>query len=481
MGTIGVVGRERREVAWRSCGSRRASCGVRAPRRIRSRAVTGTTTGGRSSSRAGSATARSPGAAADWWHRYGADLTLAAELGQTAHKLSIEWSRIEKEPGVYDEAALAHYDEMLRAMRDLGLTPYVVLHHFTNPLWLEATGCWENADTPARFARSRGCAPSASAIWSRRGSPSTSRCWSRRSATSSDTGRPSARAGARACGPPRNLMLGAPACVRRSEGGAAATSRSASRSTRPSSSCPHGRRCAERLWSPPADWFANLWFLDRIRDHLDFIGLQYYSRTTVRPARVRRPERGPRGDELPVTDLGWAIYPEGLHNVTRRTWHRYRLPLYITENGIADRADMQRKVFIHDHLRCLHEAIEEGADVRGYFHWSLVDNFEWREGFRPRFGLIEVDYATQHRRVRDSARYYAIDLPRERHRGRRPAGVPARAPRRAPACGAQVPLEPRRRQLRDLLERARLLEQVRRAGHDLQLLGRGEPCQRPRG
>jgi beta-glucosidase len=162
----------------------------------------------------------------------------------------------------------------------------------------------------------------------------------------------------------------------------------------------------ERLLVGPFDWLGNLWFLDRVRDELDFVGLQYYSRTSVRSMVFGDPSAGPLGESLPVTDVGWAIYPEGLHKVVHRAWRRYQLPIYITENGLADHADVIRKVFIRDHLRCLLDAIDEGADVRGYFHWSLIDNFEWREGFRPRFGLIEVDYATQKRTVRDSARYY---------------------------------------------------------------------------
>jgi beta-glucosidase/6-phospho-beta-glucosidase/beta-galactosidase len=105
--------------------------------------------------------------------------------------------------------------------------------------------------------------------------------------------------------------------------------------------------------------------------------------------------------------MGWAIYPQGLRQHVRTTWRRYGLPIHVTENGLADREDVYRKRFIHDHLQELHAAIEDGADVRGYFHWSLIDNFEWRDGFEPRFGLVAIDYATQERSVRESAHYYA--------------------------------------------------------------------------
>ncbi len=346
------------------------------------------------------------GEAADWWHRYAADLTLAAELGQNAHKLSVEWSRIEKEPGVWDEGVIEHYRQMLSVMRNLGIAPFVVLHHFTNPLWLDATGCWENPDTPRRFAAFARLAAERFGdlveAWITINEPMLLAAfgyvlgyW--------PPERSSWAAGLRAAA---NLMRAhrlAYAAIKdvlpAASVGVAVNSTVFELSSRSS--------FLERLLVAPADWMANQWFLDRIRSQLDFIGLQYYSRTTVRQLFFGDPAGGPLGDDLPVSDLGWAIYPQGLHDVCRRTWHRYRLPMHVTENGIADHADLQRKLFLHDHLRCLHEAIAGGADVRGYFHWSLVDNFEWREGFSPRFGLIEVDYATQARTVRDSARYYA--------------------------------------------------------------------------
>jgi beta-glucosidase len=108
-----------------------------------------------------------------------------------------------------------------------------------------------------------------------------------------------------------------------------------------------------------------------------------------------------------VSDLGWEVHPEGLGVVIREWSARSRLPIYVTENGIADASDAKRARFIVDHLRVIARAIRDGIDVRGYYHWSLTDNFEWAEGYGPRFGLVEIDYATQARRVRASAETYA--------------------------------------------------------------------------
>jgi len=146
---------------------------------------------------------------------------------------------------------------------------------------------------------------------------------------------------------------------------------------------------------------------------LDFIGLNYYTRDFVHNQGFRIP--GIFGDvctskhhrEIGKRNfLSWEIYPQGLDQLTR-DFSRYRLPILISENGICTDFDEERSEFIVDHLRELAQAMQWGAPVFGYLYWSLLDNFEWAEGFAPRFGLIEVDYATQARKVRPSAKVFA--------------------------------------------------------------------------
>ena len=108
-----------------------------------------------------------------------------------------------------------------------------------------------------------------------------------------------------------------------------------------------------------------------------------------------------------MSDLGWEIYPAGLGRLARVWARRSGLPVYVTENGIADAVDAKRASFLIEHLTELGRVVADGVDVRGYFHWSLTDNFEWAEGYAPRFGLFEVDYTTQERRARPSAHVYA--------------------------------------------------------------------------
>jgi len=141
----------------------------------------------------------------------------------------------------------------------------------------------------------------------------------------------------------------------------------------------------------------------------DFYGINYYTRDFVElaPFSTLKVDR-PVPPDVPVTDVGWEIYPQGLHDVIVSVSARHgKKPIIITENGIADARDAQRGKFLVDHLKALHQAIAEGYPVEGYCYWSLMDNFEWADGFAPRFGLYEVDYKSQERRARPSARLYS--------------------------------------------------------------------------
>ncbi|MEW6230082.1 MAG: family 1 glycosylhydrolase, partial [Bacillota bacterium] len=141
----------------------------------------------------------------------------------------------------------------------------------------------------------------------------------------------------------------------------------------------------------------------------DFIGINYYSRSLA-SLSLRRPQMLFMNlsvkEDAEKNSLGWEIYPEGLYRILMSV-KDYGLPVYITENGIATTDDKQRERFIISHLREVARAIAAGVDVRGYFHWSLIDNFEWKEGFVPRFGMVGVDYRTQERTIRPSASLFA--------------------------------------------------------------------------
>jgi beta-glucosidase len=142
----------------------------------------------------------------------------------------------------------------------------------------------------------------------------------------------------------------------------------------------------------------------KIRNDLDFIGLNYFRSARIK-FDLRKQLLLARSKEPEVSDLGWEINPAGIGHVLHDI-KKYEKPIFITENGLADTTDTKRSSFILLHLKEIYEAIESGIDVRGYFHWSLMDNFEWREGFEPRFGLVEIDYETMDRKPRPSAYMY---------------------------------------------------------------------------
>ncbi|MDZ4278444.1 MAG: family 1 glycosylhydrolase, partial [Dehalococcoidia bacterium] len=171
-----------------------------------------------------------------------------------------------------------------------------------------------------------------------------------------------------------------------------------------------GGMTPERLGVQPGD-------MEIVQAPLDFIGINLYSRTVVannpqdrnigtRPVQVEDAER---------TEFNWEVYPEAIHDVTMRIWNDYRRPIYITENGCSygdgpdehGVVDDQRRIsFLQRYIAQVARAIDEGADVRGYYHWSLMDNFEWSMGYGQRFGIVYVDYPTQQRIIKNSGHWY---------------------------------------------------------------------------
>jgi beta-glucosidase len=369
------------------------------------------------------------GLACDHYNRFPEDFAQWRGMGHNAHRLSLEWSRIEPSPGVYDSRAIDHYRTVLGTLRGLGMEPMVTLHHFTNPLWLADRGGWESEDVVERFRLySRHCIDTLGDLvhlWVTINEPNvyayhsyTAGLW-----------------------PPQKKDLGAGAHVLRNmvRGHAAAY-----REIRQSANGPAAKvGVAQHLrvfqpWRPwsPLDRLAatlpdrafNHWFLRACTDGragfplgfrhqlpeavgtLDFIGVNYYSRDMVAFTPRAPGELFARmfpAPGRPISDFGVELYPPGLYLVIRDTWDSYRRPIYITENGVADGVDQFRPAALIGHLAEAARAQREGIDIRGYLHWSSMDNFEWSAGYKMRFGLVEVDFDTQERKPRPSATLYS--------------------------------------------------------------------------
>ena len=366
------------------------------------------------------------GSACRWWTRAEEDFDRAAALGQNAHRLSIEWSRIEPEPGRWDETALDRYREMLRGLRLRGIEPMVTLLHFTVPLWFADRGGWTRDDAPALFAR-----------FVERALPALGEHCDHWCTLNEPVGwvisacirgrwPPGGRSVIGAMRVATNLARAHAAAyhaIHRHQAAAQVGFANYFRLFDPADP----RSALDRFVAAQQDRFVNRAFLDavtsgRVRAFpwranipeaagtLDFVGVNYYTRDLTRfnllvPNRLFG--RNFPGSGLPISDGAYGvIYPEGMYRVLHLA-HRYGRPVYVTENGIPDQDDDQRPAFIVSHLREVWRAIQEGVDVRGYYHWSLVDNFEWADGWSLKFGLIAVDPATQVRTERPSAQVYA--------------------------------------------------------------------------
>ncbi len=343
------------------------------------------------------------GQACDSWNRWREDLDLACELGLSVFRISVEWARIEPTPGVYDQAALDHYAEVLGEARRRGLQTMVLLWHFTNPAWMTSVNDWMWREAPQRFGAY------ATVVAERLGALVDH--W----ATINEANTYVWRGYIVGTWPPgrRDAWLGAYLVYRGLAKGHAAA-RSAIKSVLGEDTVvglthvlawPHAADEGGRFSVPMQawwNWLSNDLFLDMVARDLDWLGVQYYHDSPTTTFAIDDED----GD-WPRTDLGWRIYPQGIYEVIMRAWRRYRLPMLVTENGLADAGDVQRGLFIVDHLAWVHRAIEDGADLRGYLHWSLIDNYEWAHGFWPRFGLAAVDYDTFERTLRPSSALYA--------------------------------------------------------------------------
>lgn len=337
------------------------------------------------------------GAACEHYSRYEEDFDLAQSLGHNAHRFSIEWSRIEPREGEFDPAAIEHYRAVIAALRTRGMEPFVTLWHWTIPLWLAEKGGVTAQDFPRYFERYTEKIVSALGM--------DVRFW----ITLNEPEVMSSHAYLKGAWPPQKknpyLFLVALFHFIRAH-------RLAYRVIKerfPGSSVGIAKHQVHFEMARPTflnhilkalvDWGWNFFFLNRIRGTQDFIGLNFYNRNTIDNGFNKNPNHT-------QTDFGWEYHPESLYHALTELIP-YGKSIYITENGLADASDDLRKKFIPASLTALHRAIEAGAPVKGYLYWSLLDNFEWDKGYWLRFGLIHVDYTTQKRTPRPSARAYA--------------------------------------------------------------------------
>jgi beta-glucosidase len=356
------------------------------------------------------------GAACLHYERYEQDFDLAKNLNHNAHRLSIEWSRVEPAEGEFSQKEIQHYIDVILALRRRHIEPVVTLHHFTNPIWLAQQGSWVNKKAVERFVRYsdvvvRALAPYVR-YWITINEPTIYLSHS----FLFGTWPPQEKSYVKSKKVHDHLLWAHIDCYRRIHQiykELSLPQPMVSLSHHMPAVVPCSPSLKNRLAAYVRDRLFNFEFLDKVvrQKAMDYIGLNYYSRQLV---DLKHWGVGNMVWDIcthnhhPVkkNSLGWDIYPEGLYQVLTKL-KRYNLPVVVTENGICTLNDDLRWEFIDVHLKAIHRAMQEGVDVAGYLYWSLLDNFEWAEGYKPRFGLIDMNYQTQERTIRPSARKFA--------------------------------------------------------------------------
>ena len=337
------------------------------------------------------------GQACDHYSRFREDFDIAKSLHHNAHRFSIEWSRIEPEENKFDEKAILHYREVLHALRERNIEPFVTLWHWTLPLWLANKGGTCAKDFPKHFEHYVEKVVTALGndviFWITLNEPDVQ----------------SAHAYFKGTWPPQKRNPFSYLHALYSLKIAHKKAYSVIKKKFPNAQVGIAKHqiyfemarktFINTILKSLADWFWNQHFLNLIKYEQDFIGLNFYKRCVIDNGFFKNPNKV-------LTDFGWEYSPESMYHALTEL-KPFGLPIYITENGIADASDELRQKFIPSTLEAVHRAIGDGADVQGYFYWSLLDNFEWDKGYWLRFGLVHIDYATQKRTIRESAIEYA--------------------------------------------------------------------------
>jgi beta-glucosidase len=357
------------------------------------------------------------GDACDQYHRYAEDIAMLARLGFNSYRFSIEWARVQPESGHFSRAALDHYRRVLACCHENEVTPVVTFHHFTSPRWVTGDGGWEDRRTAERFARY--CERAAAHLGDLIGIACTineanlgayqylidtlplkldpTRLQWLSEAARRIGADPNRFAPFLMCDQmkARDTMLEAhrlsTAALKSSRGKFQVGMTVALGDLQ---ALPGGEARRDRIKAECQDIF-----YEAARDD-DFIGVQTYTRNRIAADGPPRPEPG-----VETTLMGYEFWPEALEATIRQASAVAEVPVIVTESGIGTDKDDRRIEYVQRALDGVVRCIRDGIDVRGYFYWSLLDNYEWNSGYRPTFGLIEVDRATQKRTPKPSAEW----------------------------------------------------------------------------
>jgi beta-glucosidase len=367
------------------------------------------------------------GLACDWWNgRWREDFDRAAEYGQNAHRFSVEWSRIQPTPDRWDEGAIDRYREMLRGLRERNMTAMVTLHHFSEPLWVYEQGGWENPQIVEWFNKFTAKVVEAFkeyvTLWLTINEPNVYAAL----AYGDGLFPPGEKKSGKALNVLENMVKAHASAYR--------TIHTFQPAARVGVAMQYRGFQAAKSWFPLdgvvagllstlindafpkaikdgfLPWMAGRRRIPEARNTLDFLGIQYYTIDDVSfSLREASSLFGRRHfpNDADLSDTGFiANRPEGMFEALK--WGRqFGVPMIVTENGVEDASDKLRPRYLAQHIHQVWRAVNFNWPVKGYFYWTLVDNFEWERGWSQRFGLWELNTDTQARRKRPSADFYA--------------------------------------------------------------------------
>ncbi len=335
---------------------------------------------------------------ADHYHQYERDFDLLEQMNMNAYRFSVEWSRIEPEEGAWNAAAIDHYKRYIAELKRRKIEPVMTLFHFTLPVWFAEKGGFEKRANIKYFMRF------AEKVVSEIGREV------RYVITINEPEVFVSEGYLQAHWPPMKMSKMAAwrvmSNLARAHRQAAKAIHGLGRRHRVSIAknsnyfYPGDDALLSRASAQVMQFFQDDYFLRKVARSCDFLGVNYYFSNRVYGYRIHNPDKD-------VNDLGWDMQPANIEYVLERLHRRYKLPILITENGLADADDSHRQWWITQTLIGMQKALDSGVELEGYLHWSLMDNFEWDKGRWPRFGLAHVDYATGARTLRPSALWFS--------------------------------------------------------------------------
>jgi len=343
------------------------------------------------------------GTGVNHYERYKEDISLLRSLNMNAFRFSIEWSRLEPQENQWDEDAIEHYRAYIAELKRQHIEPVLTLWHWTIPIWFADKGGFAKKQNLSHFYRY------VDKVAEEFGTELQYVLILNEPNVYTLAGYvvgfwpPEQKNLLTAFQVFHNLALAHNHAYKRLKN-IAPTVQVGSAIALAQTYAHNAHNPLNKLSVYIKDYMWNWWFLNRTRHHLDFIGVNFYSADYLDwRLRQKNPER-------PHSDLGWYMEPGALYDLLLQVDQKYHLPTVITENGLADENDTYRKWWIEQTLTAMDKALASGVRLKGYLHWSLIDNFEWAYGWWPKFGLVEVDRITGKRKVRKSAEWFAKQI-----------------------------------------------------------------------